>query len=164
MTTPTAVARAVARDAEQRARAALDDVLVAHTALRAADTALATAVQAQATAGPALARALSAARDAGITTEHLADLGITAPTSRTLRRRRPRTRNDTNERTPPDTDQRTPDEPGDGHPVLTVVATPAHAEADTSADPAWPHPAADPGHESIPDPDHHGHAAAATSW
>ena len=35
MTTPTAVARAVARDAEQRARAALDDVLAAHTALRA---------------------------------------------------------------------------------------------------------------------------------
>ena len=91
MTSPTAVARSVARDAERRARTALDDVLAAHTALQDADTALTAATQAKANAGPALARAVAAARDVGITEAHLAELGITAPSARTLRRHRPRT-------------------------------------------------------------------------
>jgi hypothetical protein len=87
VTTPTAVARSVGRDAETRARAALDDVLAAHTALRDAETALADATLARDTAAPQLARAITTAAAAGITTEHLTDLGITVPTARTLRRR-----------------------------------------------------------------------------
>ncbi len=87
MTSPTTVARAVARDAERRARQALDTVVAAHTALRDADTALAAAQQARAEAGPGLARAIAAARAVGITDEHLAELGVTVPSARTLRRR-----------------------------------------------------------------------------
>ena len=87
MTTPTAVARAVARTAERRARAALDDVLAAHTALSDAETALAAASAAKAAAGPVLARAIAAARAAGISDEDLTELGITPPSARTLRRR-----------------------------------------------------------------------------
>ena len=164
MTSPTTVARSVARDAERRARAALEDVLAAHTALRDADTALATATQAQADAGPALVRAIAVARDVGITTEHLAELGITAPTSRTLRRRRQRPCPDTATRTPDDTRGRTPDDTGGGHPVLAVVSPTAHCEADTNAANVWAPRAADPGHDGAPDSDHHDHAAAATSW
>ena len=172
MTTPTAVARAVARDAELRARAALDDVLAAHTTLRAADTALATAVDAQAAAGPALAKAISAALDVGITTDHLNELGITAPTARTLRRRRPRTRNDpeqrtpndTEQRTPNDTDRRTPNDTAGGHPWLAVVATTVHPAAASNRDPSWPDQDAATGHDSAPSLDDHGHPAAAGSW
>ncbi len=87
MTTPTAVARAVARTAERRARAALDDVLAAHTALSDAETAVAAASAAKAAAGPVLARAIAAARDAGISDEDLTELGISPPSARTLRRR-----------------------------------------------------------------------------
>ena len=173
MTTPTAVARAVARDAEQRARAALDDVLAAHTTLRAADTALATAVDAQAAAGPALAKAISAALDVGITTDHLTELGITAPTARTLRRRRPRTRNDPEQRTPNDTEQRTPNEhrPG-GHQATPREVTrgsrwwppPCTPRRPVTADPSWPDQDAATGHDSAPSLDDHGHPAAAGSW
>ena len=87
MPTPAAasVARAVARTAELRGTA-LDAALAAHTALVAADTAITTARQNRAQAGPALARAIDTALAAGITTDQLADLGITIPAARTRRR------------------------------------------------------------------------------
>ena len=163
MTTPTAVARAVARDAEQRARAALDDVLAAHTTLRAADTALATAVQAQAAAGPALARPSPPPWTP-------ASPPTTSPTSASPPRPRAPfdaapTHPDPEPRTPRH-QQRTPNEPTGGHqrhrgrsPVLAVVATTAHAAAASNPDPAWPDQDAATGHDSAPYLDHHGHPA-----
>ena len=61
----------MARTAERRARAALDDVLAAHTALSDAETAVAAAGAAKAAAGPVLARAIAAARDAGISDDFI---------------------------------------------------------------------------------------------
>ena len=115
MTNPTTVARSVAKDAERRARAALDDALTAHTSLNNADVALATAARAKANAGPALARAIAAARDVGITEAHLAELGITTPSARTLRRHLPRTT--------PLVPMRTQTTPVDGQSVSTEMAT-----------------------------------------
>jgi hypothetical protein len=86
VTTPTAVARAVARDAEARAKAALEEVLAAHARLTAAEEAIAAATTARAAAGPALARAVTAALATGITAEQMAELGVTVPSPRTLRR------------------------------------------------------------------------------
>lgn len=156
MTSPTAVARSVARDAERRARAALDDVLAAHTALHDADTALAAATQAKANAGPALARAITAARDVGITEAHLAELGITAPSARTLRRRRPRT-------TPPDP-VRPADTPADGHPVPGVVDTEPPPEAATNNPQPWPPQDTGGGHPDAHDSGHTPNTETARSW
>jgi hypothetical protein len=146
----------VARDAERRARAALDDVLAAHTALHDADTALAAATQAKSNAGPALARAVAAARDVGITEAHLAELGITAPSARTLRRRRPRT-------TPTDP-VRSVDDPGSGHPGHGVVAIEPPPEVVTSDPEPWPHPDTAGGQTDAHDRGHDAHPEAARPW
>jgi hypothetical protein len=146
----------VARDAERRARAALDDVLAAHTALHDADTALAAATRAKANAGPALARAVAAARDVGITEAHLAELGITAPSARTLRRRRPRTT--------PTHPVRPADTPASGHPVLGVVATEPSPEAATNDTQPWPHPDTGGGHPDAHDPGHDTHTDETRPW
>ena len=172
VTTPTTVARAVARDAERRARTALDGVLAAHDALRNADADLAAATQAKAVAEPVLARAIAVARDAGITTEHLTELGITAPTSRTLRRRRKppsqvtvgRTPDDTQERTPNDTAGRTPEGPGGGHPVHAAVSPTANSEADTDGAHPWSPQGSHPGRDWPPAAGHHELVEAVTSW
>ena len=156
MTSPTAVARSVARDAERRARAALDDVLAAHTALHDADTALTAAAQAKANAGPALARAVAAARDVGITEAHLAELGITAPSARTLRRRRPRT-------TPTDP-VRPADTPASGHPGHGVVATEPPPEAATGDAQPWPPQNTGGGHPDAHDRGHDAHPEADRPW
>ena len=156
MTSPTAVARSVARDAERRARAALDDVLAAHTALHDADTALTAAAQAKANAGPALARAVAAARDVGITEAHLAELGITSPSARTLRRRRPRTTA---------TDQVRPaDTPASGHPGHGVVATEPPPETATGDAQPWPPQNTGGGHPDAHDRGHDAHPEADRPW
>ena len=156
MTSPTAVARSVARDAERRARAALDDVLAAHTALQDADTALAAATQAKANAGPALARAVAAARDVGITDAHLAELGITAPSARTLRRRRPRTTT-THPVRPSDT-------PASGHPGNDAVATEPSPEVATGDAQPWPPQDTGGGQTEAHDRGHDAHPEAARPW
>ena len=156
VTSPTAVARSVARDAERRARAALDDVLAAHTALHDADTALAAATQAKADAGPALARAVAAARDVGITEAHLAELGITAPSARTLRRHRPRT-------TPTDR-VRPADSPASGQPGNSVADSGTPPEAATSDTPSWPPPDNVGGHSDAHDRGHDAHPEEARPW
>ena len=86
MTTLTAVARAVARDAETRARAALDDVVAAHTKLVDADRLIADATAVKAATAPALARAIDTALSVGVSTEQLAALGISVPSARSRRR------------------------------------------------------------------------------
>lgn len=101
MTTPSAVAKAIARDAEARARTALGDVTAAHAELRNAEAAITAARDRHAAAGPALARAIDAALAAGITTQQLADLGIPVPAPCT---RRPRT----HRQAAPDPGSRTP--------------------------------------------------------
>ena len=156
MTSPTAVARSVARDAERRARTALDDVLAAHTALHDADTALAAATRAKANAGPALARAVAAARDVGVTEAHLAELGITAPSVRTLRRHRPRTTG---------TDPGRPaDAPASGYPGPGVVDSETPDEAATSGTQPWPHPDTGGGHPDAHDRGHDAHPEPARPW
>lgn len=156
MTTPTAVARSVGRDAETRARAALDDVLAAHTALHDADTALAAATRAKANAGPALARAVAAARVVGITEAHLAELGITTPSARTQRRHRPRTTG---------TDPVRPaDDPAAGHPGPGVVDSEAPPEAATNHTQPWPHPDTGGGHPDAHDRGHDVHPEPARPW
>jgi len=156
VTSPTAVARSVARDAERRARAALDDVLAAHTALQDADTALAAAAQAKADAGPALARAVAAARDVGITEAHLAELGITAPSARTLRRHRPRTT--------PTHPVRPADTPACSHPAADAVATQPVPEVATGDVQPRPQPDAGDGHPDAHDRGHTGHPEAVRPW
>ena len=155
MTSPTTVARSVARVAERRARAALDDVLAAHTALHDADTALAAATQAKADAGPALARAVAAARDVGITEAHLAELGITAPSARTLRRR---------PRTTPAHPVRPADTPASGHPGHGVVATEPPPEVVTSDAQPWPPQNTGSGHPDAHDRGHDAHTEAVRPW
>ena len=86
MKNATAVVRAVARDAEARAKTVLTDVLAAHTSLREAEAAITAAATAKAAAHPALARAIDTALAAGITTEQLTGLGIDVPSARTRRR------------------------------------------------------------------------------
>ena len=82
----TAVAKAVARHAEQRARAALDNVTSAYAEVVAADAAVAESRDRRAAAGPALSRAIDAALAVGITGDQLTGLGITVPAARTRRR------------------------------------------------------------------------------
>ena len=156
MTSPTAVARSVARDAERRARTALDDVLAAHTALHDADTALTAATRAKANAGPALARAVAAARDVGVTEAHLAELGITTPSARTQRRHRPRT-------TPTDPGHPA-DAPASGHPGPGVVAAESSPEAATNDTQPWPHPDTGGGHPDAHDRGHDMHPEPARPW
>ena len=156
MTSPTAVARSVARDAERRARTALDDVLAAHTALHDADTALTAATQAKADAGPALARAVAAARDVGITEAHLAELGITAPSARTLRRHRPRVT--------PTHSVRPADTPASGHPGHGVVDSGTPPETATSDTPSWPPQDNAGGNPDAHDRGHDAHPEAVRPW
>jgi hypothetical protein len=146
----------VARDAERRARAALDDVLAAHTALHDADIALAAAAQAKADAGPALARAVAAARDVGITEAHLAELGITAPSARTLRRHRPRTT--------PTAPVRPADTPTSDHPGQDGVASEPPPEVVTSDAQPWSPPDTGGGHPDAHDRGHDAHPEAARPW
>ena len=61
LSSTTSVAKAVARHAEQRAKAALNDVTTAHAELVAADAAVAESRDRRAAAGPALSRAIGAA-------------------------------------------------------------------------------------------------------
>ncbi len=82
----TAVAKAVARHVEQRAKAALNDVTSAHAELVAADAAVVESRDRRAAAGPTLSRAIDAALALGITGDQLTDLGITVPAARTRRR------------------------------------------------------------------------------
>jgi ABC-type Fe3+-citrate transport system substrate-binding protein len=82
----TAVAKAVAKEAETRARVAINEVLAAHAEVVAADAAAVQARDRRAAAGPALSRAVDAALAVGITDDQLAALGITVPAARTRRR------------------------------------------------------------------------------
>jgi hypothetical protein len=86
LSSTTALAKAVARHAEQRAKAALNDVTTAHAELVAADAAVAESRDRRAAAGPALSRAIGAALAVGITGDQLVGLGITVPAARTRRR------------------------------------------------------------------------------
>jgi hypothetical protein len=72
VTSTTTVARAVAKRAENQARAALAAVLAAHSEIVDSEAALAQARQRRVAAGPALASAIEGALAIGITAEQLA--------------------------------------------------------------------------------------------